>query len=115
DRRVSLFAADRLPVPLHLARAFLRAHYLGLADKARVAWGLACLRLAPADADPPFCDWLRRHGQTPKTIDRFWSVVLTSALNESPDRVGLRYARKVFADAFLRHPRGHEVDVPAVP
>ncbi len=115
DRRVSPFAADRLPAPFHLARAFLRAHYLGLPDKARIAWGLACLRLAPDGADPPFRDWLRRHGQTPRTIDRFWGVVLTSALNESPDRVGLRYARKVFVDGFLRHPRGFEVELPAVP
>ena len=103
------------PCALHLARAFLRAHYLGLADKARIAWGMACLRLAPPDADPPFRDWLRRHGQTPRTIDRFWTVVLTSALNESPNRVGLRYARKVFVDAFLRHRRGFEVELPAVP
>jgi squalene-associated FAD-dependent desaturase len=115
DRRVSPFAADRLPAPFHLARAFLQAHYLSLADKARVAWGLARLRLTPSDADPPFLGWLRRHGQTPRTIDRFWGVVLTSALNESPDRVGLRYARKVFVDAFLRHPRGFEVELPAVP
>ena len=115
DRRVSPFAADRLPAPFHLARAFLRAHYLRLADKARIAWGLACLRLAPADADPPFHDWLRRHGQTPRTIDRFWAVVLTSALNEAPDRVGLRYARKVFVDGFLRHRRGFEVELPTVP
>lgn len=115
DRRVSPFAADRLPAPFHLARAFLQAHYLHLAEKARVAWGLACLRLTPSDADRPFLDWLRRHGQTARTIDRFWSVVLTSALNESPDRVGLRYARKVFVDGFLHHPRGFEVELPTVP
>jgi squalene-associated FAD-dependent desaturase len=115
DRRVSTLAADRLPAPLHLARAFLRAHYLTLTEKARVAWGLGCLRLAGADADPPFLDWLQRHGQTPRTVERFWGVVLTSALNEAPDRVGLRYARKVFVDAFLRHRRGFEVEVPAVP
>ena len=115
DRRVSPFAADRLPAPLHLTRAFLQAHYLKLAEKVRVVWGLACLRLTPADADPPFLEWLRRHGQTARTIDRFWSVVLTSALNESADRVGLRYARKVFVDGFLRHPRGFEVELPTVP
>jgi squalene-associated FAD-dependent desaturase len=115
DRRVSPFAADPLPAPLHLARAFLSAHYLSSIDKIRVAWGLACLRFARADADPPFIDWLRRHGQTPATIDRFWGVVLTSALNESPDRVGLRYASKVFVDAFLRRRRGYEVELPTVP
>ncbi|MGH9675938.1 MAG: hydroxysqualene dehydroxylase HpnE, partial [Candidatus Acidiferrum sp.] len=41
--------------------------------------------------------------------------VLVSALNERPDRVGVRYARKVFVDAFLRHRRGFEVELPAVP
>jgi squalene-associated FAD-dependent desaturase len=42
-------------------------------------------------------------------------VVLTSALNEDPARVGLKYARKVFVDGFLRHRRGFEVEVPTVP
>jgi len=115
DRRVSPFAADRLPAPFHLARAFLGAHYLSLIEKYRVVWGLLRLRLTPADADTPFLNWLQRHGQTPRIIDRFWSVVLTSALNESCDRVGLRYARKVFVDGFMSHPRGFEVELPTVP
>src|SRR4051812_1725508 len=46
DRRVSPLWGDPLPAPLHLARSFLRAHYLSWADKLRIAWGLACLRLA---------------------------------------------------------------------
>jgi squalene-associated FAD-dependent desaturase len=115
DRRVSTFAADRLPAPFHLARTFLNAHYLSLIDKTRTAWGLFHLRLADDADDPPFLDWLQRHRQTPRTIDCFWSVVLTSALNESPDRVGLRYARKVFVDGFMRHRRGFEVSLPTVP
>jgi squalene-associated FAD-dependent desaturase len=41
--------------------------------------------------------------------------VLVSALNESVDRIGLRYARKVFRDGFLGHRRGFEVQVPTVP
>ena len=55
----------------------------------------------PADADPPFRDWLLAHRQTERTIDRFWGLVLVSALNETVDRIGLRYARKVFRDGFL--------------
>jgi squalene-associated FAD-dependent desaturase len=66
-------------------------------------------------ADVPFAEWLRGHSQTPRTVDRFWGVVLTSALNETPDRIGLRYAHKVFVDGFLRHRRGFEVELPAVP
>src|SRR5262249_55927659 len=66
-------------------------------------------------ADPPFQEWLARHCQTPRTVERFWGLVLVSALNESPERVGLRYARKVFVDGFLRHRQGFEVDLPVVP
>jgi squalene-associated FAD-dependent desaturase len=115
DGRVSRFGADRLPAPLHLARSFLGAHYLTAAEKLRIAWGLARLARTPADADPPFADWLTRHGQTPRTVERFWGLVLTSALNEVPERIGLRYARKVFLDGFLRHRRGFEVELPTVP
>ncbi len=115
DRRESRFQADRLPAPWHLARSFWTAHYLTLLEKARIAYGLGRLWAEPAHADPPFADWLRRHGQTQRTVDRFWGLVLVSALNETPDRIGLRYARKVFADGFLRHPRGFEVQLPVVP
>jgi squalene-associated FAD-dependent desaturase len=115
DRQVSTLRADRLPAPLHLANSFLRAHYLSPAEKARIAWGLACLRLASPGNDEPFLDWLRRHRQTPRAVERFWGLVLVSALNEAVDRVGLRYARKVFVDGFLRHARGFEVQIPTVP
>ncbi|MCI0680567.1 MAG: hydroxysqualene dehydroxylase HpnE [Gemmataceae bacterium] len=115
DRRVSRFRADRWPAPLHLARSFAAAHFLSAADKARIAYGLGCLRLPAGDDDPPFQAWLERHRQTPRTVARFWGLVLTSALNETPDRVGFRYARKVFVDGFLTHPKGFEVEVPAVP
>ncbi|MFN4261094.1 MAG: hydroxysqualene dehydroxylase HpnE [Gemmataceae bacterium] len=115
DRRVSRLRADPWPAPLHLARGLLSAHYLHLADKLRIIWGLHRLQRHEADDDPPFHDWLTRHRQTPAAIDRFWGIVLTSALNETTDRIGLRYARKVFVDGFLRHPRGFEVRLPVVP
>jgi squalene-associated FAD-dependent desaturase len=115
DRRISKFRSDALPAPLHLARSFLGGHYLSLGEKIRVAYGLACLKRAGDRNDPPFLDWLNRHGQTPRIVQRFWGLVLVSALNESPDRIGLRYARKVFVDGFLRHRRGFEVELPNVP
>lgn len=115
DRRVSRFFADRLPAPLHLARSFLGAHYLSLGEKLRIAWGLAALQRTEPAADGPFAEWLTRHRQSPRTVDRFWGLVLTSALNETPDRIGLRYAHKVFVDGFLRHRRGFEVELPSVP
>jgi squalene-associated FAD-dependent desaturase len=115
DRRVSPFQANAWPAPLHLFTSFAAAHYLTPAEKLRVAWGLSRLKAADDRDDPPFADWLLKHRQTPRTVDRFWGLVLVSALNESPDRVGLRYARKVFVDGFLTHRRGFEVEVPSVP
>src|SRR5215813_5435681 len=90
DRRLSRFRADAWPAPLHLARSFACAHFLSAGEKARIGYGLHCIQRALPDDDPPFRDWLARHWQTPRTIDRFWGLVLTSALNETPDRVGLR-------------------------
>ncbi len=115
DRRVSRLAAGPWPAPFHWTRGFLGAHYLTATDKLRIAWGLARLRSADAVDDSPFTDWLAQHRQTPRTVERFWGVVLTSALNETPDRIGLRYARKVFVDGFMRHRRGFEVTLPTVP
>jgi squalene-associated FAD-dependent desaturase len=114
DGRVSRFEAMRIPAPFHLASSFCRAHFLSVGEKLRIAWGLASLR-KPIHHDPPFQEWLIAHHQTPRTVERFWGVVLTSALNETPDRIGLRYARKVFVDGFLRDRRGFEVELPQVP
>src|SRR5207253_11154030 len=86
-----------------------------LGDKLRIAWGLSRLKRAAADADPPFLDWLNEHHQNERTVERFWGLVLTSALNELPERIGLRYARKVFLDGFLRHRLGFEIELPTVP
>ena len=115
DRRTSVFKADPWPAPFHLGRALLGAHYLTPGEKLRVLYGLAALLREKPDADPPLLPWLEAHRQTRRTIDRFWGVVLTSALNETVDRVGLKYARKVFRDGFVRHRDGFVVQVPTVP
>jgi squalene-associated FAD-dependent desaturase len=115
DRRISRFRAGAWPAPLHLLRSFASAHYLSPAEKLRVAWGLSRLQRTDDADDPPFHEWLAHNRQTPRTVERFWGLVLVSALNETPERVGLRYARKVFVDGFLTHRRGFEVEVPSVP
>src|ERR1700730_16518398 len=57
DRRISRFQADPLPAPLHLARSFLRTHYLSLGEKLRIARGLWRLQRSSPDDDPPFLEW----------------------------------------------------------
>ncbi|MBX6314848.1 MAG: FAD-dependent oxidoreductase, partial [Isosphaeraceae bacterium] len=116
DGRVSRLRAGPLPAPMHLAGSFLGANYLSFAEKLRVAYGLACLRFARGDRPgESFADWLRRHGQTERTIERYWGTILVSALNERLDRMDVGHARKVFLDGFLRNRRGYEMEVPLVP
>ncbi len=115
DGKISTFQGANFPAPFHLAYSFLKLHSLSLVEKMRIAYGLGnLLRTSPRE-DPPFLPWLKRNWQTQRTIDRFWGLVLVSALNETPDRMGLRYARKVFLDGFLRHRKGFEVQIPEVP
>jgi len=115
DGLCSVFKADPWPAPFHLGRALTGAHYLTPVEKLRVAWGMLSLLRESPDADPPLLDWLLAHRQTPRTIARFWGVVLVSALNETVDNLGLKYARKVFCDGFIRHRDGFVVYVPTVP
>jgi squalene-associated FAD-dependent desaturase len=115
DGRRSVFKADPWPAPFHLGRALMGAHYLTPVEKLRVGWGLACMLRERSDIDPPLLDWLNRHRQTPRTIARFWATVLVSALNESVDRLGFKYARKVFVEGFMATRDGFEVWLPTVP
>ena len=113
---VSDLKAGLLPAPFHLSGSFLKANYLTFAEKLRVAWGLAQLHLDRRDRPgETFADWLARHRQTPRTIDRFWGTVLVSALNERLDRMDVGHARKVFLDGFVRNRHGFAMEVPLVP
>jgi len=116
EGRVSRLRAGLGPAPFHLTESFLAANYLNWRDKLRVGYGLACLALGP-DERPgeSFADWLRRHRQSPRTIDLFWSTVLVSALNERLDQMDFGHARKVFVDGFLSTRTGFQMELPLVP
>jgi squalene-associated FAD-dependent desaturase len=120
DGRLSRLAAGPLPAPFHLAGSFLRARYLSLTDKLRVAYGLARLRMARVRRESPgasesFADWLLRHGQTIRTINLYWATVLVSALNERLEQMDIGHARKVFLDGFLRNRDAFRIELPLVP
>jgi squalene-associated FAD-dependent desaturase len=118
DGRISRLRAGLLPAPLHLAGSFLRARYLSLSDKVRVAYGLARLRRMPVRGEysgESFADWLLRHGQTARTMNRYWATVLVSALNERLEQMDVGHARKVFLDGFLRNRHGFQMEIPLVP
>lgn len=115
--KVDRFSASALPAPFHLTGAFAKLSYLSWTDKLALARGLKALSRPISDDEEsrPFSEWLKRHHQTDAAIERFWLVVLVSALSESLDRISVRHARKVFVDAFLAHRDGWYVDIPTVP
>jgi uncharacterized protein with NAD-binding domain and iron-sulfur cluster len=106
-----------LPAPLHLAAACLRLSYLSWREKLALARGLKALarERSAASRDKRFSDWLAEQRQPANVIERFWWVVLVSALSESLDRVSVAAARKVFVDGFLANRHGWEVWLPTVP
>jgi squalene-associated FAD-dependent desaturase len=110
-------AASYLPAPLHLMPAFLRLGYLTLADRLHI--GRTMLRLARLPAErldrQTVHEWLAAQGASPQSIERFWSVVLDSALGEKVDRASAAAAQKVFVDGFLAHRRAYEVLIPDQP
>jgi len=116
DGRVAKLRCGIAPAPFHLAGSFFRSTLLTLSEKLQVAWGLAWLTLArderPGEA---LGDWLLRHGQSQRAIERFWAPILVSALNERLDQMELGYARKVFIEGFLRNRLGFQPEVPLVP
>jgi zeta-carotene desaturase len=117
--RRGVIESSRLSAPLHLAPSFLLFPSLDWADKraiARAMLAIARARGKPADAEGcTMLEWLERHGQTPAAIERFWRVVLVSALDEELDRTGARYGVDVFWKGFLASRRGFEVGIPSVP
>jgi squalene-associated FAD-dependent desaturase len=116
EGKTSRLVAGRLPAPLHLSGSFLKANYLTWTERLRVAYGVACLARSKDDRKrEPFESWLRRHGQTDRTIGRYWGTVLISALNERLDRMDVGHARKVFLDGFLRHRDGYRMEIPLAP
>jgi squalene-associated FAD-dependent desaturase len=119
DGRRSTIEASRLPPPLHMAWSFLFFDALTLADKRGIARAL--LAITWAGGRPPgiqsltMLEWLKRNKQTPGAIERFWRVVLVSALDEELDRTDARYGIEVFWKAFLGSRAGYRVGIPSVP
>jgi squalene-associated FAD-dependent desaturase len=114
--RASVIAPSALPAPLHTAPAFLRAGCLSFRDKLAISRAMAALAPStPADRGQSFLDWLQRHGQTERAIERFWKTILVSALNEDLDRISVPYAAQVVRESFLKSPAAGRMGIPTVP
>ena len=98
----SKFAGIELPAPLHGLPKLLSAHAFSLADKIALARAFSALmRPVPAYSRESLDAWLRRHGQTRGAMERFWRLVIASALNADLEAISLPYAAKVIRELFM--------------
>ncbi|HYG98983.1 MAG TPA: hydroxysqualene dehydroxylase HpnE [Terriglobales bacterium] len=114
--RRSEIGPSALPAPMHAAPSFLRVPMLSLKEKMAITRAmLALVPRLPEDDGSNFLEWLRRHGQSERAVDRFWKTVLVSALNEDLDRVSVSNAALVFRESFLKSAAAGRMGVPVVP
>jgi squalene-associated FAD-dependent desaturase len=114
--RRSVLQPSSLPAPLHTSASFLGARCFSVSDKVTIARGIrAFLLKTPPDSEENFAQWLRKHHQSERAIRRFWHPVLASALNEDPECISVRYAAKVFREAFLFSAEGGRMGIPRIP
>jgi zeta-carotene desaturase len=117
---ISHLKGSRLPSPLHLMHSFLKLKFLGMKDKLGIFRAMLLMALSSKEKmealeKVSFEHWLKSHEQTPLAIDRFWKVILVSALNEDLDKISAKYAFKTFKEAFLKGNRAYWMGIPNVP
>jgi zeta-carotene desaturase len=116
----SLWAAPGLPAPFNLAMATMAFGALTFGERLHLARAmLAILRLSNAErielADVSFGRWLSDHGQPESLIDKFYELVLVSALNETCRDASAAAAIQVFREGMLAHSSAYRMGTPACP
>jgi squalene-associated FAD-dependent desaturase len=114
-REYHIEASNLLPAPFHWTPALWRLSFFTWRERisvVRAMWRL--IRLGNRD-ESTMREWLAKNRQSASLINRFWEVILTSALGETIDRVSVRAGRKVFVDGFLATPWASQVLVPLTP
>jgi zeta-carotene desaturase len=92
------------------------AHAFTLADKIALGCAFAALmRPVPSDSTESLGAWLRRHKQTKGALDRFWRLVIASALNAEIDSIALSYAAKVIRELFMNSAEAGAMGMSTVP
>ncbi len=115
-RETCLASSRWLPAPCHGLPSLRGAKALTRADKKELARAFrALMRPVPADSTETLGEWLKRNGQTPGAINRFWRLVIASALNADVDEIALPYAAKVIRELFLNSAAAGSMGMSSVP
>ena len=115
--RRTLLGPSALPAPLHGLPKLLAASAFSFADKMALARAFsAILKVSPKDeGTESLSQWLARHGQTPGTVNRFWRLVIASALNAELDAIAVPYAAKVVRELFMNSAEAGRMGMSTVP
>jgi squalene-associated FAD-dependent desaturase len=107
----------RLLAPLHSAPSFLNAKAFTLADKLALGRAMQAMMKPAAliDTRESLGAWLRRHKQTEGALNRFWRLVIASALNAEIDAISVPYAAKVIRELFLNSVQAGSMGMSTVP
>jgi zeta-carotene desaturase len=112
----SVLGPSWLPAPLHGLPSLLRAKALAREDKKALMRAFrAFMRPVAPESAETLGTWLRLNGQTQGAIDRFWRLVISSALNADLDEIALPYAAKVIRELFLNSAQAGAMGMSSVP
>ncbi len=107
----------RLPAPLHGMPSLLASSAFTIADKLALGRAFQAM-MKPGAMDlstESLGNWLRRHKQTEGAMNRFWRLVIASALNADVDSIALHYAAKVIRELFINSAEAGSMGMSRVP
>jgi squalene-associated FAD-dependent desaturase len=114
--RRSLLGPSPLPAPLHGLPRFLAARAFTLGDKLALGRAFrALMSPIPVDSTETLGAWLARNRQTKGALNRFWRLVIASALNADIDSISLPYAAKVIRELFMNSADAGKMGMSTVP
>jgi squalene-associated FAD-dependent desaturase len=118
--RRSVLAPSILPAPMHGLPAILRSRCFTFKDKLSLLFAFASVLFAgivgfKSQPDRSLDDWLKTRLQSRGALERFWRLVIASALNADLDQIGLPYAEKVIRELFLNSPGAGSMGMSTVP
>ncbi len=114
--RRSTLAPSRLPAPLHGLPAILASRCFSIADKLSLIFAFTSMMFSrKPDPARSLAQWLESHLQSTGALERFWRLVIASALNADLDQISLPYAAKVIRELFLNSPTAGSMGMSTVP
>lgn len=118
--RRSVLQPASLPAPMHGLPAILKASCFSVRDKLSLIHALNSILIGglfgkKPDPNRSLESWLGQHLQSKGALERFWRLVIASALNSDLDQISLPYAVKVIRELFLNSAYAGSMGMSTVP